>query len=303
MNSEKKCKRLADEIRKILSRGLLISGDVAHFIDSTFSNPTIDELQTILSDDSNCEKDSLMELLFFPDQAMQIELESLLEELRLTRQAEDKVLENLCREPLQVDMRLPQGRGSLSLNLPNEIAPGFLARLHIHKHLDHNLQAVIDQHAVGSDASRFKVKIRNARFSPTEKKIQFLNVVFEKIGPQSQDFDVCLDFTLVLLDELDKDQDIYPALMAKKRFYLRSLQKAKKLADQLQKNNLETLLAQGKRVIVVDAADARQKMLIIDRISRAVFGKTEFFEDLNPTQNRIELHSDQDIQDIINKLS
>jgi hypothetical protein len=44
-------------------------------------------------------------------------------------------------------------------------------------------------------------------------------------------------------------------------------------------------------------------MLIIDRISRAIFGRTEYFEDLDPRADQIELRSDQDIQDIIRKLS
>ena len=82
---------------------------------------------------------------------------------------------------------------------------------------------------------------------------------------------------------------------------LRSLQRAKKMETQLQKSNLETLLSQGKRVILVDQADARNKLLIIDRISRAIFGKTEYYEDLNPDGNRLEVSSDQDIQDIIKK--
>ena len=60
-----------------------------------------------------------------------------------------------------------------------------------------------------------------------------------------QYFDVCLDFTLSLLDELKDDRDIYQVLMDKKKFYLRSLQKAKQLERQLQKNNLETLLLKG----------------------------------------------------------
>jgi len=108
---------------------------------------------------------------------------------------------------------------------------------------------------------------------------------------------------LSLLDELNDDRELYPALMAKKRFYLRSLQKAQKQETQLQKSNLETLLSQGSRVILVDKADARKKMLIIDRISRAIFGRTEYFEDPDPAADQIELRSDQDIQDIIRKLS
>ena len=63
------------------------------------------------------------------------------------------------------------------------------------------------------------------------------------------------------------------------------------------------MLSQGRRVILVDQADARKKILIIDRISRAIFGKTEYFDDLDPDGNPIEFRSDQDIEDIIKTLS
>jgi len=303
MDTEEKCTRLADEIRKILSRGISLGDDVLDYIDSTFSNPTIEELQTILQDDANCERDSLMELLFFPDETMQLELEELLEDLRFGGQDEEKVPAILCRQPLPVTMRLPADRGTLSLDLPDEVAPGFIARLHIARHLDDKLRQAIDKHADEDIRNGHKVKLRNARFSPAAHKIEFLCLFFEKVEPQSHDFNICLDFALSLLDELNDDRELYPALMAKKRFYLRSLQKAQKQEAQLQKSNLETLMSQGSRVILVDKADARKKMLIIDRISRAIFGRTEYFEDLHPAADQIELRSDQDIQDIIRKLS
>jgi len=303
MKSEFRGEILAKKIFEILSKGIDLSDDVVHYIDSTFSNPTIEELQTILADDSNCEKDSLMELLFFPDESMQIQLEEMLESLQLGNQDEKDVLDTLGRDSLQVNMRLPENRGSLNLILPHAVAPGFIARLHISKHLDGKLREVINKYAGEDAGKRYKVKIRNSRFSPAENKIQFLCDFFEKLEPQSPDYNICLDFALSFLDELKEDKNLYQALMAKKRFYLRSLQKAKQLEIQLQKNNLETLLSQGKRVILIDQADARKKMVIIDRISRAVYGKTEYFEELDSGGDRVEFRPDQDIQDIIKRLS
>ena len=303
MTSENKCARLAAEIRKILGSGITLSSDVTHYINSTFSNPTLEELQNLLHDDSNCEKDSLMELLFFPDEAMQLQLEELLENLRLRRQDENNLLDFLCRDPLQVVFRFPDKIGTLKLPLPREVAPVLVSRLHVSKHLDLKLRDAVDDHAASDERNRYKVKIRNARFSSAENKIQFLCDVFEKIGPQSDDFNDCLDLALSLLDEIAEDTEIYQALMAKKRFYLRSLEKAKQLENQLQKKNLETLLLEGKRVILVDKADARKKMLLIDRISRAVFGKTEYFEEFYSGEDHMEVRSDQNIQDIIKKLS
>jgi hypothetical protein len=303
MNSKEKCSQLADEIHKILNRGITLDSDVVHYIDSTFSSPTVEELQAILHDDSNCEKDSLIELLFFPDEKMQLELEEMLENLQLEKQDEACILGALGRESLQVIMRLPQGRGTFNLALPQEVAPGFITRLHISKHLDRKLRGAVDNYADRETRNGYKVKIRNSRFSPGEKKIQLLCDLFEKLEPRSHDFETCLEFVLSFLGELGDEQDMYQALMTKKKFYLHSLQKAKKMETQLQKNNLETLLSQGKRVILVDQADARKKMLIIDRISRAIFGKTEYLEELRPDGDNIELRSDQDIQDIIKTLS
>ncbi len=60
-----KCVLLAKKIEEILRHGLNLSHDVLHYIDSTFSNPSVKELETVINDESDCEKDSLLELIFF----------------------------------------------------------------------------------------------------------------------------------------------------------------------------------------------------------------------------------------------
>ena len=303
MESEDKCRLLAKELKRIICSGLTVSTEVIHYIDSTFSNPAATELQTILSDDSNCEKDSLMELLFFPDESIQVQLEDLLEDLHLQKQHEKIVLDYIMEEPLQVTLHFQDDRQPLKVIVPDSIAAQFLTRLKIFKHLDDRLVEAIGQHGDEENCSRFKVKIRNSRFSPTENAIGFLCEFFRKMEPHNHDLFECLDFVIDFLDELTKDDDIYQALAAKKRSYYLSLQKAKQLNSQLQKNNIETLLLQGKRVVIIDQADVRQKMLIIDQISKSVFGKTEYFEPLHSNEASVEFRSDQDIKNIIRTMS
>ncbi|NNL77819.1 MAG: hypothetical protein HKO68_15915 [Desulfobacterales bacterium] len=303
MESEDKCRLLAKELKKIICSGLTVSTEVIHYIDSTFANPATTELQTILSDDSNCEKDSLMELLFFPDESIQVQLEDLLEELQLQKQHEKIVLAYLMEKPLQVTIHFQDERLPLKLIVPDSIAAQFLTRLKIFKHLNERLIEAMDQHGDEENCSRFKVNIRNSRFSQTENTIGFLCEFFRKMEPQNHEVFECLDFVVEFLDELIKDDNIYQALAAKKRSYVLSLQKAKQLNAQLQKNNMETLLLQGKRVVIIDQADVRNKMLMIDRISRSVFGKTEYFGPLHSNEASVEFRSDQDIKKIISALS
>ena len=303
MEPQEKCEVLADEIKKILNKGIDLSDDVVHYIDSTFSNPTIEELQTILADDSNCEKDSLMELLFFPDESMQIQLEESLERYRPQIGDENEILGYLGRYPLQVIFHFEDNRGALKLQIPEDVIPLLLTRLKLSKHLDAKLIESILNYGDTKNINGFKVKIRNSRFSPSDSNTGFLCSFFDKIGSRSNDIFECLEFVLDFLDEIKKERDIYRALMAKKKFYFISLQKAKKMDARLEKYNVETLMAQGERVVLIDQADARKKMRIIDRISRAVFGKTEYFDQPVSEEKQMEVGSPEDVKSIVKKFS
>ena len=96
---------------------------------------------------------------------------------------------------------------------------------------------------------------------------------------------------------------MFKALMTKKRFYFQGLQKAKNLDIQLKKHNVETLLLRGNRVSYVDRADVRKKIQMIDRISLAVFGKTEFFDLMPAGEQSITLEGKDDIDKLIKELS
>ena len=74
---EMKNKKVAEKIIAILQGGLALNSDTQHYIDSTFSNPSVAELDALLQDEFSCETDSLMELLFFPDESVQLQLEEI----------------------------------------------------------------------------------------------------------------------------------------------------------------------------------------------------------------------------------
>jgi hypothetical protein len=96
---------------------------------------------------------------------------------------------------------------------------------------------------------------------------------------------------------------MFQQLMARKKRYFQGLQKAKKLDNQLTRHNVETLLLKGERVSYIDKADARKKIQIIDRISLAVFGKTEYFDLMPAGEQSITLEGKDDIDKLIKELS
>ena len=150
-------------------------------------------------------------------------------------------------------------------------AARFIERLNLSRCLNPKLTAAINDHVPAALQTRCKVKLRNTRPITSQSKILFLQAFFEKLQGDRDDFFNELDFILSFLDEGKDESDMLQALMAKKKFYFQSLQKAKNLDIQLTKHNVETLLLKGKRVSYVDKADARNKIQMIDRISLAIF--------------------------------
>ena len=126
---------------------------------------------------------------------------------------------------------------------------------------------------------------------------------WEKLPVENEDFFEYLDFILSLLDELNDKPDMFAALMAKKKFYFQGLQKARNLDIQLKKHNVETLLLRGKRVSYIDRADARKKIQMIDRISMAIYGRTEFFDLISTGERSIVMTGKEDIDKMIKEFS
>jgi hypothetical protein len=296
---ESKNKQLAEKIIDILKSGLRLNADTLHYIDSTFSNPSIDELEELLQEESSCETDSLLELLFFPDESVQLQLEDMLEDIQFQEQDEQAIQQLVCSESFQTPIRFPDNRGTLAMEVSALNVMQFIAHLHLLRHLNPKLTDAINDYVSPAFQTQCKVKLRNTRPITSQNKIIFLQTFFEKLPGDSAEILDLLDFTLGFLDECMDETDMFQSLMSRKKFYFQSLQKAKNLDIQLAKHNVETLLLRGKRVAYIDKADARQKIQMIDRISLAIFGKTEFFDLMPAGEQSIALKGRDDIKRMI----
>lgn len=271
-------KKIESAVEALWRQGLALSPDTLHYIDSTFANPSLQELQAVLQDDSDCEKDSLLELLFFPDQTFQIQLEDLLESHDFEKEDEEKISCALIAKRLQTTLFFPSDRGRLNLTVPDWAVGRFVSRLNISRKLAPCLTEAIRVHAPQPQQALLKVKLRNSRFPLTDNKIAFLCLFFEKMTVEFTIMLSAYDFLLSFFEEIEDDTDMYLALIRKKRFYFHCLKKAQRFSEQLKSSNMETLLLQGVRMSYVHADEIRRWMGLIDRICYAVFGRSDFME-------------------------
>jgi hypothetical protein len=271
----KRCIILADKIHEVFQKGLIVSTDVLHYIDSTFLNPSLAKLEKILTDDSNCEKDSLLYLIFSPDESIQIQLENILEKEDFNKEDENKIIDLFISRNPETTIHFQDNGSSLKLAIPSSIAKRFISQLNISKKLDNRFVVAINKIVYDKFQLPVKVKLRNTGFAHTENKINFICSFFERIKTESNDFTKCLDFILNFLDELRDDRDIFQSLSVKKEFHFQNLQKADMFHEQMSKRNMETLILQGVKIPHINKDDEINKIAIIDKISYTVFGKID----------------------------
>jgi hypothetical protein len=293
---------IAAKIREILERGMELSPETLRFIDGTFSHPSAAELQSILTDDALLERDSLLELLFSPDESLQLELENL---LALPQQGDpdaEEVAVRLAMTPLAVSFRFADGRGELQVALTLPLARRLTSALRIGRDLPAPVAGRINACGTAPARRRLRVMLRNARFDFTPAKTQFLCTLIPRLDVQDEDGRQCFAFALELLAELGGMEDFDKALAGRKQWLTRALHHSQRQREHLARSNVETLLSQGQRLTWVDEAAARRQIGFIDRIGLAVFGVIPQIDFSSPAQE-IEIDGIPDVADLMRRLT
>jgi hypothetical protein len=212
----------------------------------------------------------LLELLFAPDEAFQVELEETLAGRRLD---EDRVVRLLCRPPLQVRFRFPDARDALGLEMTPPLARHFVSQLRIDRPIPADLLQALESAADAVERHRARVLIRNARVQLTPAAVAFLRDCLTQVGLRDGQAWECLSFALDVLSDGENRADLFQALADRKRWLVEALTRGRKQGELLGQANIETLMSQGARLTVIDEADTRRRIGCIDRICAAVFGR------------------------------
>jgi hypothetical protein len=288
------CAGVASRIRDMLARGVTLGPGVLHFIDSTFFNPTAAELAAVAGDESASERDPLLELLFAPDEAFQIELEETLADRRLDEDLdEERVAGLLCRPPLQVRFRFPDARDALGVEMTPPLARHFVSQLRIARPIPADLSQALESAADAGARHRARVLIRNARVRLTPETVAFLRDCLTQVGLRDGQAWDCFSFALDVLADGENPADLFQALANRKRWLVKGLTRGRKQGELLGQANIETLLSQGARLTVIDEADTRRRIGCIDRICAAVFGRVPPPGPLWPGDDAVELTSEE----------
>ena len=263
-------------IAEVLENGGRLTEAVLDFIETSLFSVTPERLTTFLiSDDNESERDSLLDLIFSPDLAVQIALEPLLEAARYTPEDDAALHDQLLARPIQARIRMPDGRQLACIQVPDFIKSQYLDRLNISWQLDSLVSLAIDKGVSAAMAGKVKVRLRNARICPTAEQQSVLCCFFERMADSETDYMACLELLLSLIGDAGRPVDFYDHLITHKRFLFRSLRQAQRFETLLRRSNMETLMLQGVRAPHAPHDELLYHMRLIDLICARLFGKTE----------------------------
>lgn len=267
---DSRCQLLAEKINIFLADGIKAGETVYAYIDSTFSNPSLNEIKKIILDESDAERDSLVDLLLFPNEAFQLKLEPFLTRYRFTRAEEQHVIRRLSAMSPSVVIHLPAFTGNLHLDpMPSEVRQ-LIIRLNITWEAGETVRQAIENHIATVRQSLVSVRLRNADLITNESGIRCLSHFLDVFDDAQEGFFDYFEFMVDFLGRMP-DEAPYQALMREKRRLVMALQQAAKFERLLTRDNMETLMLRGFQAPAGSSDCFRENIAMIDDIAMKLF--------------------------------
>jgi len=292
---------LVQWIRSVFREGLVLTEDVARYMDSTFGTQ---DVGAVLANVAGSETGPLLELLCFPDRELQLRYETRWGGNAFTADDQRAIMSQLGRTPITTVIRSASGALLGSIEIPPFVLESVVQRLRITWQPPPRLTRAMVRLQPPERRTAIRVRLRNAGLPWHAAQIRLMELFLGKMSCEQDGFEACLAFLVSILSELTPDTEARDFLFAKKLFYFKALCRAEAFERRRRSSNMEIMILQGARAAHGDAETWRNNMLMIDTICRALFGETRYFQ--RPGQDCLEVEQgpvQSRIQDVIRLLA
>ncbi len=264
---ENRHRLLADRIAAVLSGRTVLDQKTMDYIDSTHAAASMDSLLPILSDPENSEAETIYELLFFPTQTVQEQLEPILSQNAYDDPGVLAVIDLLIQKQLQTRICLPDQKKEVCLHIPDFAIRQFVYRLHITRKLHPTLSQTLARCVPDEkQINRIRVQIRNARISDSQEGIAFLRRFIEKTHSFPDLLEKALPLILDFLDQIKPEAEVDPEFLRTKQLYARMLEQASRIEQALKDHAVESLMLKGISIPAVNIQETKKKIEILDQV-------------------------------------
>ncbi len=283
-------RQLVEKIKKLTKNGIPPGEKTLFFIESTFGTAAPEFLAPLLCGSDDTEAETLFELIFFPDEDFQVQLEPHIPPEAFFPADVEILTERLVQEKWAPPIVLPGGIEIPTSSITSSAIRQFVCRLNIVRRIDSRVsRSIAARFSDDGSIRRCRVRLRNGRFPFDSRTVAFLCDFFSRLPGSDADVLSLLDITVELLNHTADDTDIYSALMDRKRHCLRMIRQAERCEKDMREQPMEALMLRGVAITSVDTEKLLQQMAAIDRICLAVYGETDPVESVADKTHDIDL--------------
>ena len=242
--------RLGDRITAIVTillqeftHGIRVEPQTLTFAESTYGI-TCATFASALADDDFEERDTLLNLLFFPNQNTRRAIELFLPESGLQDAEVATVSEQLYSAIDQVVFSLPDGSVFSWVPEPGRIAY-FVAKLYMDRKLDASITAALKKHVDGERLTAVRVTMRCRHIGFTSEGQALLITFIEKGAERTKDFESLIDLLFTLVSNLPPRIRLIEYLFDQHHYQKKLLHDIRTFQKKADQYGMEYLMMQG----------------------------------------------------------
>lgn len=281
--------RLTDSLLQIFSAGFTLDRDAVHFLNSTYDIQSSEDFSGFISESDPDDLYTALELILFPREKDQIELEPVISGYDFSEKDLESLYNNLTKAIITTQLRYSEESCGAKVEIPHDILHLYILRLKLTSSPPPEFTSEI-KNFTGSNHSSVCVKLRNSRIGYNTNIKLFLSRYFTSTE-NSYDNLCKLNIILLILEEAYEKCDIFNLFLNKREEYVRQIEAAKKLEEELKKSNFETMIMKGARISSGNIDELSRKLNVADSVLINIYGHF-------PIDSKGYIENDLEIDDI-----
>ena len=263
-----------------LQKGLTISPAVQACIESTLGELRAEVLSRHLQDEADSHSDPLQELLFFPDDAFQEDLEPCLQMAGLLPVHQEELIRTLSEHTLTVPFFSIESsatrrtdRPCFHLAMPAALWPDFVRRLKVWKRLPAVIETVWHEKPPPAPEGFIRVSLRNAALEWNDSLVEFFVMYFNRAVTGEAEFRREFALLLKIIAEHPDTHDVKALLIRKRQHLLRQLHQYESFEHHRTRFSMDIMMLQRASAPALDAPAVRMAIADIDSIRAQIWSE------------------------------
>ncbi len=264
--------RLSATIASALQQPVALDKEVLDFIASSLGTATNEQLRRLFTTAHGSEFAAVLDLIFFPSISLQVELEPCLSGSGLTKKQVGRLSKQLTQRKLTGLVMLPACDAPVPVSLSAEIIEAFIRRLNLDWRPDPGVWAALETYCQAKEGGRFKVLLRNQRCRFHAGSAAF-SAELIKLMHGHADFGEIFQMLACSFDQWPQGLSAREFLAVQRKICTDALAKAARINSLRRRVGFEYALSSGLRMPYIDEDEARRRIVMIDEVCLAVFGR------------------------------